>query len=460
MENGPRISLWTATAIVVANMVGTGVFTSLGFQVADIPSAFPVLLLWVVGGVAALCGALSYGELAAALPRSGGEYHFLSRIYHPAIGFMAGWLSVTVGFAAPAALAAMAFGTYLHGLDARVPALDVSLALVWIVSLIHLVSIRQGSRFQNIFTAFKLLLLLALIFAGSLLPGGNPQAVNFFPVHGDAALILSSPFAVSLVYVMYAYSGWNAATYIVHEIDQPQRNVPRALLLGTVLVSLLYVGVNAVFLRTTPLPKLSGQLEVGLIAGREIFGEAGGRIMGGLICFGLISSVSAMVWVGPRVAQTMGQDFRALRWLARCTRAGVPAVASAGQLLITTALLLTATFQAALVYIQFSLILSSFLTVLGVLILRWREPQLPRPYRVWGYPVTPFIFLIISGYMLVFICRRQPWESLAGVGTLLLGLVVYFVCRNFASEKNPSTAHELPAAVASSSPPPSDPLAR
>ncbi len=223
-----RISLWTATALVVANMVGTGVFTSLGFQVATIPTAFPVLLLWTIGGIVALCGALCYGELAAALPRSGGEYHFLSRIFHPALGFMSGWLSVTMGFAAPTALAAMAFGTYLHGVFPGVPALPISLALVWVASAVHLTSVRGGSRFQNGFTGLKLGLVLALIVAGFLVSAA-PQAVAFRPVPGDFERVFSAPFAVSLVFVMYAYSGWNAATYIVHEIHDPRRNVPRAL---------------------------------------------------------------------------------------------------------------------------------------------------------------------------------------------------------------------------------------
>lgn len=447
MENGsssapqPRISWWTATAVVVANMVGTGVFTSLGFQVGLIPSVFPILLLWTIGGVVALCGALCYGELAAALPRSGGEYHFLSRTFHPALGFLSGWLSVTVGFAAPTALAAMAFGTYLHGVLPGVPVLLASLTLVWLISAVHLTSVRGGSRFQNLFTGVKLLLLLGFIFAGALL--GAPQPVPFAPIPGDSALVFSAPFAVSLVYVMYAYSGWNAATYIVNEIDDPRRNVPRALVAGTVLVALLYVAVNAVFLRVSPMGKLTGQLEVGLIVGREIFGDAGGRVVGSLICVGLVSSVSAMIWIGPRVAQTMGEDFPALRWFAqRDNAAGVPRVALVFQLAVVTALLLTATFQVVLVYIQFGLILSSFLTVLGVVVLRWREPDLPRPYRVWGYPLTPLLFLTISGYMLFYVAKSQPWETLAGLGTLGLGLLVYFLFRIFHPVTKPLPAHE------------------
>jgi APA family basic amino acid/polyamine antiporter len=202
----PRtIGFVTACSIVIANIIGTGIFTSLGFQLADIQSGFALLMLWVVGGIAALCGALCYGELSAALPRSGGEYHFLSQIYHPALGFMAGFVSATVGFAAPIALAAMAFGRYLHGvLDFGSPVL-LSFAVVWLVALFHLNNLRVGSAFQNLSTLIKLLLVGALIAAGFFVQPKQP--IDFLPAPGDTMSIFGAPFAVALVYVMYSYSG-------------------------------------------------------------------------------------------------------------------------------------------------------------------------------------------------------------------------------------------------------------
>ncbi|HET7155024.1 MAG TPA: amino acid permease, partial [Hyphomicrobiaceae bacterium] len=210
--NIARVSTVTATAIAVADMIGIGVFTSLGFQVRGIPSAFALLALWIVGGITALCGALSYAELAAALPRSGGEYNFLSRIYHPAVGFLAGWVSATVGFAAPIAVAAMAFGTYFEGVFPGSPPLLLGLALAWIVSLVHLSGVRQSSMFQNVSTAIKVVLIAAFIIAGFAF--GSPQPISFVPSAQDLTYIFSAPFAISLVFVMYSYSGWNAATYI------------------------------------------------------------------------------------------------------------------------------------------------------------------------------------------------------------------------------------------------------
>src|SRR6266576_5890529 len=177
------IGFVTACSIVIANIIGTGIFTSLGFQLNDIQSGFALLILWVIGGIVALCGALCYGELAAALPRSGGEYHFLSRIYHPALGFMAGFVSATVGFAAPIALAAMAFGKYFHGVFNFGSPMLLSFVLVWITALFHFGNLRLGSAFQNLWTLVKLLLIAALIGAGLLI--GQKQPLTFLPQASD-----------------------------------------------------------------------------------------------------------------------------------------------------------------------------------------------------------------------------------------------------------------------------------
>jgi APA family basic amino acid/polyamine antiporter len=417
--------LTTAISIVVANMVGTGVFTSLGFQVGDLPSGFVIICLWLVGGVVALCGAFAYAELSAALPRSGGEYHFISRVFHPSLGFLAGWTSATVGFAAPTALAAMAFGTYAKDIWPGVSPLALSLVVVWGSSLIHFAGHQRASAFQNWSTFLKVGLIIFFIFAGFAAP--QTPGISFLPKPGDWHLMTTSAFAVSLVYVMYSYSGWNASTYIVNEVRDPMRNVPRSVFLGSLAVMLLYVELNAVFLRTTPMAAMAGQVEVGLISGQHIFGGTGGKVVGALICLGLISTVSSMVWIGPRVTVAMGEDLPGLAPLARLSPGGIPRIAIGVQTVITTALLLTGSFQDVLVYIQMALILFSMLTVLGVIVLRIREPNLPRPYHAWGYPVTPLIFLGVSTFMIYYVVQSEPKESLLGFGTVLLGLIVYFI---------------------------------
>ena len=417
----------TASSIVIANIIGTGIFTSLGFQLADIQSGFPLLMLWVIGGIAALCGALCYGELSAALPRSGGEYHFLWQIYHPALGFMAGFVSATVGFAAPIALAGMAFGTYFRGVfDFGSPVL-LSFAIVWAVALFHLGNLRLGGVFQNLWTIVKLLLIGALITAGFIVE--PKQGITFWPQAGDTMSIFSGAFAVALVYVMYSYSGWNASSYIIGEVKRPEKNVPRSLLAGTFIVIAAYVLLNAAFLATTPQQEMRGQIEVGLIAGKHIFGANGGRLVGAVICLGLVSTVSSMTWIGPRVTMSMGEDHWLLRLLGRKNKHGVPTNAIVLQLLIVNLLLLTQSFADVVRYTQFSLLICSLLAVIGVIVLRFTHPKITRPYRVWVYPLPPIVFSVITIWMMIYLLRSHAVESLAGVATALLGLLLYFCAK-------------------------------
>jgi APA family basic amino acid/polyamine antiporter len=417
------VGFFTACGIVIANIIGTGVFTSLGFQVADIQSGFALLMLWAVGGIAALCGALCYGELSAALPRSGGEYHFLSEIYHPAVGFMAGFISATVGFAAPIALAAMAFGRYFTGVFNFGSPILLSFILVWIVAIFHFGNLRIGSAFQNIWTMVKLILIGVLIGAGLLVQG---EPISFLPHAGDTTSIFSGAFAVSLIYVMYSYSGWNASSYIIGEVKTPERTVPRSLLVGTLIVMAAYVLLNAVFLSTTPQSEMRNQIEVGLIAGKHIFGENGGRVVGAIICLGLVSAISSMTWIGPRVTMSMGEDHWLLRILGRKNSYGLPSNAIIVQLLIVNVLLLTGSFEGVVRYIQFALLLCSLLTVAGVVVLRAKKPDISRPYRVWLYPVPPIVFSAITVWMMIYLLKSKATESIAGLITGIVGFLLYF----------------------------------
>jgi APA family basic amino acid/polyamine antiporter len=427
MSTEARISPLTATAIVVADMVGVGVFTSLGFQVKDISSGFVLMLLWTVGGIVALCGAICYAELASMFPRSSGEYNFLARTYHPALGFLAGWLSATVGFAAPVALAAMAFGEYLKAIVPGAPSPVLGLGIIWLIAIVQLLGIRHSSIFQTTSTVIKLFLIVAFIAAGFIL--GHGQPISFKPSLADTTQLFSAPFAIGLVFVMYSYAGWNAATYIIEEIRDPSRSLPRALFGGTLIVLLLYVALNAVFLYTTPVEKMSGQLDVAVIAGTYIFGDWGGRLVGALICIGLVSSISAMMWIGPRVTVAMGEDFTLLRIFSRKSNNNVPVVAILFQVAIASLLLGTQMFEAVLDFIQFSLIFCSFLAVMGVIKLRYTHPQLARPYRAWGYPVTPLIFMSVALFMMYYLITNRPMQSLAGFLMMLAGLVIYGIAQ-------------------------------
>lgn len=418
-----RFGPFTATLVVAASMIGTGVFTTTGLLLGEMGSASAVLLAWTLGGVFALAGALAYGGLSAGISRNGGEYRFLTDIYHPAVGFVAGWLSLVVGFSAPTAASALAFGKYLHAL---VPALEptpAALVLVLCLAGLHASRVSAGAWLQNVFAAAKILLILIFVVGAAwILPGIPPGR---FVAPGSE--IVSSRFAVALVFVAFAYSGWNGAAYLSGEMLNPRKNVPLALGLGTGIVTLLYVGLNAAFLVAADPRQIAGTVEVGHVAAVGIFGEGAGTILSSLIALALVSSVSAMIMVGPRVYEAMGEDYVMLRFLRLRPGGGGPVVSIALQTLLAVIMLLTLSFDVLLMYIGFTLSASAALTVVGLFLYRRQHPQCPRP--VWGYPVTPAVFVLFASWMIVHSISQRPLEALLGVGTIGIGLVLYWVAK-------------------------------
>ena len=417
------LSLSTAIAIVIASMIGTGVFTSLGFQLVTIQSEFVIMLLWIFGGVIAISGALCYAELCTMMPRSGGEYHLLRETWHPAMGFLAGWISITVGFSAPVAIAAKALGHYA-GESLGITHPDwISVSVVVLVTTIHLGHLRYTSGFQILFTSFKIALILILIVVTFVLT--RSSTLSLTPHPGDFQTLLGADFAVSLLYVTYSYTGWNAAAYIAGEIRNPQRNLPLAMLIGTAVVTVLYVCLNLAFLKAAPMDALEGKEDVGRIAASYLFGTRGGNLMGLLIAFGLFSSISSMTWAGPRVAAVMGEDYSNLRLLARRNRYHIPWIALLLQAIIVIALCLTVDLDQLMRYIQAILTLSSLLVVIGVFHLRRTRPDATRPIRVPLYPFPLILFAGMSVYILFYYLITNTTESLMGFFTLALGYVVY-----------------------------------
>lgn len=424
----------TATAVVIAAMVGSGVFTTLGFQVAEIRSTFAIMMVWLVGGVIALCGAFTYGELGAALPRSGGEYHLLRRVYTPALGFLSGWVSATVGFAGPSALAAMALASYTATFIPGIPENHLAAGVVLGFSLIHASSLQAGTTFQNLLTVLKVGLILG--FVGAAFTVDQVQGITLWPQAGDVGLITGPAFAIALIFVSYAYTGWNAAIYVAGEIKQPSRTLPRSLLLGTLAVTALYALLNYVFLRTVPMDELAGQIEVGFLAGVHIFGEAGGQVTAAIIAGLLASTVSAYVFLGPRILMVMGEDMPALTWLSVKSQRGLPVNAFIFQTLVTLAFIYTSTFDQVMLYASILLIANSTLAVAGVYVLRMNEPNLPRPYRTWGYPVTPAIFLAVNIWTLMYVLRTRTFESFVGLVILGVGLALYAAVQRLTPKNN------------------------
>jgi len=423
MTKQAKIGWISAGALVVANMIGTGVFTSLGFQLEDVRNTWSIVFLWSLGGLVAMAGAFSYAELGAYYRRSGGEYHYLTELYHPLVGYLSGWVSLTVGFAAPVALAAMAMGAYLYQLTG-IPPKWLAGSVVLITSLAHSASIRQSSLFQNSLTLLKLVLILGFIIAG-LTMTTEYEAIDWSARWQEELLLPAA--AVSLVYVTYSYTGWNAAAYIVEEIDQPARNLPRGLIYGTLIVVILYELLQLVFLKNASYGQLSGQLEIGQIVAENLFGLRGGQLVSTAIALFLLSSISAMIWVGPRVSLVMAEDHALWRFLEYKNEHEVPVRAVWFQSVISLLMIATGTFEQVLLYCGFILQLFSALSVAGAVKLRISGADLP--YRSPAHPWMPLIFLAVSAWIIVFLLFEQPVESAIGLGILALGLVTYWLSR-------------------------------
>lgn len=422
-----KIGTLPAVALVVASMVGTGVFTSLGYQVRDIPSGPGILLVWTLGGLVALCGALSYAELAGALPRSGGEYHFIGKLYHPSLGWTAGLLSAVVGFAAPTALAALALGSYAQRAFPGVPAVAAAVVALVAVTGGHLITLRTSAWLQTVATSLKLTLVLGFIVAAFLKPGQGDVRWNIEP-RADWEIIMDPAFAVALLFVFYAYSGWNAAVYLLEELQDARRTVARALGFGTLLVMALYVLLNAAFLKAAPLENLAGVTEVGHVAAQALFGEGAARWFSGLLSLGLVATLSAMVWAGPRVLQVMGRDFEALRVMAAKNRHGIPMPATLILSGMALGFVLTGDFGQLLTYTQFALTLCAFLTVFGIFIVR-RRPAVEGAFRCPLYPLPPLVFLAMTGFVMIRSLVAEPLPTLAGMATVIVIWLCYFPLR-------------------------------
>lgn len=426
MAEPKKLGVLTASSLVISAMIGTGVFTSLGYQVIDIKTGFSIIFLWVLGGIIAFCGAVSYAELGTIFKRSGGEYNLLRELYHPAIGFVAGWVSITVGFAAPAALAAMALASYLASIFPDIPQDHVAAATVLMFSLIHSRSVSLGSNVQNATTIMKVILIVVFVFFGFAI--SNPQEISLLPKSLSWSEIVSPSFAVSLVYVSYAYTGWNSSIYIIDEMKTPKQSLPKSLFIGTLIVMLLYILLNYVFLYTVPIETLAGQIEIGFLSGKSIFGTVGGSIIAIAISVLLLSTVSAYVFLGPRVSRVMGEDIHALRIFAKVNSKGIPTNAFLFSTVLCLLFIYTSTFEQVLLYASFLLILITTITVGGVFIVRLKRKHLETgAYKTWGYPFTPLLFIGVSLWTLVFVAIDKPFESLISIAILVVGVAVYFI---------------------------------
>lgn len=409
-------------------MIGTGVYTSLGLQVAGVHSVVALVFIWITGGLVALCGALTYGELAVRYPKSGGEYIFLSKIYHPSLGFMSGFISMTIGFAAPMAISAIALGTYAGNL---IPVSPVIIAVVAIVCLtvLNTTSFKTGTNFNFLTAAINVSLILTLCILG-FVKGPHPDFEISFN-QSDLKEIINPAFAVSLVYVSFAYSGWNSAAYITHQVKDPVKNLPFILISGTLIVLFLYTLLNFIFLYTVPMQELEGQIDIAFLAAKNIFGQSGGKFIALLISIGLIASINSLLIIGPRVTQAIAEDYKVLRFLGFENKSGSPFFATILLTVISLILIGTSTFEQIMTLIGFTLSIFTILSVTGVFVIRYRiKNNNNNLYHTFGYPFIPAFFILVEGCMMVYVFANRPVQSLIGIGITLLGLVVYYMLLN------------------------------
>ncbi|MBN2430741.1 MAG: amino acid permease [Acidobacteria bacterium] len=442
-----KIGPFSLTSIVVANMIGAGIFTTSGLLMQDLRHPWLMLGLWLAGGVIALCGALSYGELGAAIPRAGGEYAFLSQLFHPLAGFLSGWVSFFVGFSAPIAASAIGFSEYLSRacpslllwgvLAPETETVLVKKAIAMLViaafTLIHMRGIDFGTAVQNLLTLLKVGLIVGLITSGFLLGNGDfrhfSQGETFrFDFSGWKTI------GLSLMWIMFAYSGWNASAYIGSEVREPRRNLPRSLLLGTSVVLLLYILLNIFYLYAAPPAEMAGVISIGGLAVGNLFGPAFESILSLLIAFALFSSLSAFIILGPRVYFSMAVDgyfFRFAGEVHPCY--GVPHKSILMQGGIALVMVLFGTFDQLLTYMGFSLGIFPILAVLGVFKLRRRGESLtPMP----GFPFVPLFYIVTGVLILGLAFFERPLESGIAVLTVLVGIPVYLVFRRKAADRH------------------------
>ena len=433
-----RLGLFPVTNIVIANMIGAGIFTTSGLLMEDLRNPMVMLLLWVVGGFIAFCGAFAYSRLGVAMPHAGGEYLFLSRLYHPMIGFLSGWISFIVGFSAPIAASAIGFSEYFSRavpgiitlqntipfLSAGIVKKGIALLAILLFTAIHLRGIEFGARVQNYLTVLKVTLIVGLI------------AVGFAWGEGDINNLSSGEsyawdfggwktMGLSLMWIMFAYSGWNASTYIGSEIRNPSKNIPRSLLIGTGIVVVLYFLLNILFIYAVSAEMMSGVISIGGLAMGSLFGRSMEMIFSLLISFALFSSLSAFIILGPRVYYSMAKDGHFFRFVSDVNPThNVPAKAILLQSGISIIMVLSGTFDQILTYMGFSLGIFPILAVLGVFRLRKLNGK---SFNGTGSSVFPFIYAIAGTLILILAFFERPGESSIALMTVLAGVPAFLL---------------------------------
>jgi APA family basic amino acid/polyamine antiporter len=429
-----EIGVVTATSIVIANIVSTGIFTTTGIISGYLPGSAWVLLCWGFGGLLAIAGALCYAELSTRMPEEGAEYVYLKRLYHPVLGFLTGWTSFIVGFSAAIAAASIAFSEYIYaGIAGNGIVESVSLPLVKklvavliiiLFTAVHYVGRKFGSRVQIVLTIVKIAIILGLSGFGLARGSGHLPAVSF----GDGGSFNWIAIGTAMMLVMFAYSGWNASAYIAGELKNPRRTLTLSLAVGTLVVIALYMVINLFIFQTLPFGSVRGEITIVERAAVGAFGDWMGRGISLMIAVALMSSLSAYIIIGPRVYFAMARDRLFLPFAAKVhPRYNVPSRSIAIQGTIAVLMVAVGSFEQLLVYLGFALGIFPWLAVFGLFIARRRRIGEETAVKVWGYPVVPGFFLVSMLFLMVIAFLNRPLESSAALVTILVGIPCYLI---------------------------------
>ncbi len=429
-----KFGLFAVTNIVIANMIGAGIFTTSGFLMSELGNPVLMISLWIAGGIIALCGAFCYGELGATFPESGGEYAFLSRLYSPLTGFLSGWVSFVVGFSAPIAASSIGLSEYLYraapgafhfvGIDVGWSKKFLSIVVIVAFTLVHLRGVRFGAIVQNLLTLLKIFLIVALLLIGFSWGTGD---WNAFQAGEDFNFSFGSTktIALSLMWILFGYSGWNASVYIGSEIRNPKRNLPWSLLIGTGSVMLLYFLLNVLFVYAIGPEEMKGVVSIGGLAVGKLFGPSLESAFSLFVAFALFSSISAFMILGPRVYYAMslnGHFFRFAGWTH--PKYKVPSFSIVFQGLIAVLIVLSGTFDQILTYMGFSLGIFPLLAVFGLIKLRLDNRS---AIKLPGFPITAIIYLVSGVTILSFAFLERPVESGIALLTVAVGVPAYYL---------------------------------
>ena len=430
-ELGP----FTATSIVVANMIGAGILTTTGLLAMQLPSPAWILGCWIFGGLIAMSGALCYAELATRMPEEGGEYVYLKKLFHPALGFLTGWTSLIVGFSVPIASSALGFSEYMFaGLDIQSTSNEtmqlvltkklIAVALILFFTTIHYLGLHLGSKVQNVLTIVKVISILGLAAGGLAIGGGDWTNLGFQATEPFSIVAIGT----AMMLVMFSYSGWNASAYIAGELKNPRQTLIVSLGAGTLIVIIIYLAVNLFIFHAVPFPELKGNIAVLELASVKAFGEWMGNGLGLLIGFALLSSLSAFILIGPRVYFAMARDGLFFSFAAKVNpKYGIPGRSIIIQSLIAVSMVLIGSYEQLLIYIGFALNIFPWLAIIGLFIARKRHIGDESAVKVWGYPFVPMFFLTCSLVMMIFNYFNRPIESTAAVLTVAFGVPLYYL---------------------------------